>query len=77
MTDINSVALNPQWPRLTSREREVLLWVSDGISNKEIAQLLGLSVGTVKQHIHSIFRKTGTRRRADLVVQMARQRSAA
>jgi len=78
VTDINSVALDQQWPRgLSRRESEVVLLVGTGISNKEIARQLGLSVGTVKQHVHSIFRKTGTRRRADLVVQMARQRSAA
>ena len=69
---LNSVALDQQWPPgLTDRESEVLFLVSRGISNKEIAQRLGLSDGTVKQHVHHIFRKTGARRRSDIVVLMA------
>jgi DNA-binding CsgD family transcriptional regulator len=59
VTNFDSVALDQQWLRLTRREREILLWVGGGMSNKEIAQRLGLSVGTVKIHLHSIFRKTG------------------
>ena len=76
MTYFESGALDQQWLRLTRREREVLLWVGDGMSNQEIAQRLGLSVGTVKQHIHSILQKTGARTRWYLVAQMA-TRSAA
>jgi LuxR family maltose regulon positive regulatory protein len=68
VTDFDSVALGQHWLRLTHRERELLLWVGGGMSNKEIAQRLGLSVGTVKQHVHSIFRKTGARRGSYLVV---------
>ena len=75
MTDFDNVALDDQqWPRhLTRRESEVVLLVGTGISNREIAQQLGLTVGTVKAHVHSIFRKTGARRRSDLVVQIATQ----
>jgi DNA-binding CsgD family transcriptional regulator len=76
VTNFDSVALDQQWMRLTHREREVLLWVGDGMSNQEIAKRLGLSVGTVKQHVHNIFLKTGARRRYELVAQMA-TRSAA
>jgi DNA-binding CsgD family transcriptional regulator len=71
-----SIALGQHWLRLTHREREILLWVGDGMSNKEIARQLGLSPGTVKLHVHSIFSKTGTRSRYALVAQMA-ARSAA
>ena len=77
MTNTDSVALDQQWPRgLTHRESEVVLLVGGGMSNREIAQRLGLSVGTVKIHIHSIFRKTGARRRSDLVVQMCARKIA-
>ena len=68
MTSLNSVSSDQQWP-LTSREREIVRLVGDGISNKEIAQQLGLSVGTVKIHVHSIFHKTGARSRYELIVQ--------
>ena len=76
MASFNSVLLDQQW-LLTSREREIVRLVGDGISNKEVAQQLGLSVGTVKIHMHSIFRKTGARTRYELIVQMAAGSSAA
>jgi DNA-binding NarL/FixJ family response regulator len=71
MASSNSVALGQQWlpEGLTRRETEVLLLLGAGLSNKEIAQRLGLSVGTVKQHVHSILLKTGARSRIELVVQ--------
>lgn len=76
-TSSNSVALGRQRPQeLTRRESEVVLLVGTGMSNREIAQQLGLSVGTVKLHVHHIFRKTGARRRSNLVVQMAARGSA-
>jgi DNA-binding NarL/FixJ family response regulator len=74
----DSVALDQQWPGgLSRRESEVVLLVGTGLSNKEIAQQLGLSVGTVKQHLHSIFCKTGARNRVELIVQMATPSNAA
>ena len=44
---------------LTTREREVLALVSGGLSNKEIAQRLTLSVGTVRLHVSNILGKLG------------------
>ena len=74
MTSSNGAALRQQWPHvLTRRETEILLLVGSGMSNKEVARQLGLSPGTVKLHVHSIFQKTGARSRYGLVVQMAGQ----
>jgi len=42
---------------LTSRERELLDLLCTGLLYKEIAQKLGITVGTVKQHIHKIYHK--------------------
>jgi len=42
---------------LTSRETEVLTWVSAGLQNKEIAQELGISLATVRNHVHNILEK--------------------
>ena len=57
------------WSELLSpREREVALLVSRGLANKEIARELGLSLGTVKLHVHSIFLKLRTRSRAMLIL---------
>ena len=77
MTNFNSVAFEQRPRGLTCRENEVVLLIGSGISNKEIAQQLGLTVGTVKIHVHSIFRKTGARRRYELIAQMAARSSAA
>jgi len=44
---------------LTPREAEVLLWVSQGKSNGDIAIILGMAEKTVKKHMSSIFGKLG------------------
>lgn len=52
---------------LSGREVEVLRLVSDGQSNKQIGDLLGLSALTVKSHLARIARKLGTGDRAEMV----------
>ncbi|MPZ73955.1 MAG: hypothetical protein GEU74_12120 [Nitriliruptorales bacterium] len=51
-------------PPLTDREAEVLALIDQALTNREIAQLLQVEVSTVKNHIHNVLRKLGTRRRA-------------
>ncbi|MEM5504174.1 response regulator transcription factor [Shewanella frigidimarina] len=53
--------------RLTTRERTIIQLVSSGARNKEIAQRLCISEHTVKAHISSIFRKTESRNRVELL----------
>lgn len=48
---------------LTRREKEVLNHLVRGVSNKEIANALGLQVVTVKLHVHSLCRKLGVKNR--------------
>jgi len=48
---------------LTGRERDVLLLVAKGLSNKEIGRILKLQEVTIKLHLRSIFRKLGVRNR--------------
>lgn len=48
---------------LTQREAEVLLWVTQGKSNSEIASILGNSEPTVKQHLGVVFQKLGVESR--------------
>ncbi len=43
--------------RMTKREREVIELISEGNTNKEIAQILHLSTYTVKSHVHNILEK--------------------
>lgn len=56
-----SVSLRPLG--LTSREAEVLSWVSRGKTNAEIGEILGLSSRTVQKHLEHIFRKLGVETR--------------
>jgi DNA-binding NarL/FixJ family response regulator len=53
---------------LTNRQQEVATLVCDGLSNKMIARKLGVSEGTVKVHLHAIYRKLGVLSRTDLMV---------
>jgi DNA-binding NarL/FixJ family response regulator len=63
-----------EWSRaLSPREREVALLVARGLANKEIALELGLSVGTVKLHVHHIFLKLGKHKRYMLIYPDERQ----
>jgi DNA-binding CsgD family transcriptional regulator len=52
---------------ITPREREIIELICVGKTNKEIAEGLFISVATVKDHNHNIFRKTGVHNRVQLV----------
>jgi DNA-binding NarL/FixJ family response regulator len=49
--------------KLTARQKEVLDLLAEGKSNKEIAQALGISAGTVKVHVNAAFRALGVHNR--------------
>ena len=53
---------------LTSRERQIVLVVSEGLSNKQIARRLRLTEGTVKVHLHNIYQKLGVSNRTTLAI---------
>lgn len=55
--EVDQNKVSEQWDELTPREREVLDLLARGLSNQEIADELFIEVGTVKNHVHSIFRK--------------------
>lgn len=52
---------------LTHRSCEVLRLVADGMTNKEIAQHLNVSVSAVKKHLERLFAHYGVRRRFELL----------
>ena len=61
---------------LTERETEVLTWVAEGKSNRDIAMILGIKSATVKKHLEHIFRKIGVETRTAavaFVIRAARQ----
>lgn len=54
-------------PSLTRRENTIIGLVSCGAKNQEIAEQLHISPNTVKTHLYSIFRKTSSRNRIELI----------
>jgi DNA-binding NarL/FixJ family response regulator len=56
-----------EMPSFTSREYELYRLVRTGLSNKEIATELSISVSTVKNHVHQILRKLRIRSRRDAI----------
>jgi DNA-binding NarL/FixJ family response regulator len=54
-------------PSLTQREREVLDLLTEGLSNIQIGSRLNLSPRTIEKHVSSLFRKTDSNNRAELV----------
>jgi len=55
-------------PRLTPREEEILTLVMRGMKNKQIADTLCITTGTVKVHLMHIFEKTGVKDRFELAM---------
>jgi DNA-binding NarL/FixJ family response regulator len=53
---------------LTERERQVVLLVREGLSNKEVGRQLNLSEGTIKVHLHRVYQKLVIRNRTALAV---------
>ena len=52
---------------LTAAERDVATFLVKGFSTSEIARLRGSAEGTVKAHLHAIYRKSGARNRAEVM----------
>jgi DNA-binding CsgD family transcriptional regulator len=56
------------WPGLTPRESHVFALHSKGWKYKDIAEHLHIGIDTVKKHVKSIYSKTGTRSRSELLL---------
>lgn len=75
LTELNAVAeeqVLQQALQLTSRESEVLLWVSRGKANREIGEILTISPRTVNKHLEQIFVKLGVENRASAAARATR-----
>lgn len=57
----------PAWDVLSRREQEIAELVSQGLTNKQIAERAFVSENTVKQHLKRVFSKTDVRNRAELM----------
>ncbi len=52
--------------KMTSRERDVIALIAEGLSNKDIAQRLHLATDTVKSHVHNILEKLALHTRLEI-----------
>jgi DNA-binding NarL/FixJ family response regulator len=59
---------------LTPREREVLVFIEQGMSNKQIAVDLGIEVRTVKNHVHHLLEKLRVSRRGEAAARLRSSR---
>jgi two-component system nitrate/nitrite response regulator NarP len=55
-------------PALAPRERQLIRFVRQGLRNREIAGQLGVTEGTVKVYLHSVFEKLGVKNRTELAI---------
>ena len=55
-------------PPLAPRERQLIRFIRRGLRNREIAKELGVTEGTVKVYLHSIFEKLGVKNRTELAI---------
>ncbi|HEX6604656.1 MAG TPA: response regulator transcription factor [Sphingomicrobium sp.] len=53
---------------LAPRERELIRYVRQGKRNREIAEALGVTEGTVKVYLHAVFEKVGVKNRTELAI---------
>jgi DNA-binding NarL/FixJ family response regulator len=60
-----------QYEELTERERQILNLIASGLTNQAIADQLVIEVGTVKNHIHSIFDKLNVSSRKDAALYLS------
>lgn len=64
---------NNTFKKLSLREKEILQWIADGKTNKEVAEVLYISEKTVKSHLRTIFRKLEVTDRAQAVAYAMRK----
>jgi DNA-binding NarL/FixJ family response regulator len=59
--------------RMTKREREIIVLIAEGMSNKDIAERLNLSTYTVKSHVHNVMEKLALHSRLQIAAHFHKQ----
>jgi two-component system NarL family response regulator len=68
--------IDPDHPKvsLTHREQEILAWIARGKTNQEIAEILYITPGTVRVHVHAILQKLEVRDRTQAAILAMKQK---
>ena len=64
-----AVTLSDHASTLTARQQEILALLAEGLPNKRIANTLGVTEGTIKQHLKDLFKRLGAANRTQAVRQ--------
>jgi two-component system, NarL family, nitrate/nitrite response regulator NarL len=65
---LSSLRINTDYlHKLTRREHEVLTLIAEGLSNKQIAQRLDITLSTTKNHVHNLLNKLQVHRRSEVM----------
>ena len=67
LAHVESIARNQRHDTISKKEKEIIVLISQGMRNREIADKLCISEQTVKAHLSRIFRKTNVTSRSQLV----------
>src|SRR3989304_4461786 len=59
---------------LTEKEKETLILLAEGKSNKEIADVMCVSIETIKSHLQAIYKKLGVKSRTEAAIYFLRER---
>jgi two-component system, NarL family, nitrate/nitrite response regulator NarL len=70
VTESLGIGRNAASPALTRREREAAELIATGLSDKEIARRLNISLATAKVHVHNLLGKLNAQRRGQVVVRL-------
>ncbi|MCH8615774.1 response regulator transcription factor [Sphingomonas sp. SM33] len=65
---ISQMFADREGPALSPRERELINLVRQGLRNREIAEKLGVTEGTIKVYLHNVFEKLGVGSRTELAI---------
>ena len=66
--------MTPVLSELTPRQTQIVELVVQGYSNKEVARILAISDGTVKQHLHAVYERLNVTSRGKLAHAISRLR---
>lgn len=64
---LNHKKTKPSERKLSPRENEVMMLLAKGLVYKEIAETLAITLGTLKQYIHNIYKKLGVSNKTEAI----------